>query len=245
MIKDLQHIYEGMNKEPGETITGGLVFGRHKLIKDPDIPIEVFDYDDYYYENKFSGATKKNLKKLQNLHELPVKFSKVYKADLSQGGGRFSLYIFGEMGEEPFVWARIEPKSFGAGSTKIYFKNDLSGGTKYLSLLTSRPTLTPQEDGTYRINDMRGVISYTTEYVEDRIGPELVEYIPKGKYHRLVKPARITYVQYEQGPTVNTCEFTEYGRDRFTIHTYPTYHLVGLYFFQQVVTGRSQTIRHF
>jgi hypothetical protein len=215
-----------MNKEPGNNITGGLKFSKYNLIKDPDIPIEVFDYDDYYYENRFSGATKKNLKKLQDLHKSPVKFTKVYKADLSQGGNRFSLYIFGEMGDEPFVWARIEPKSLGAGSTKIYFTNDVISGTKYIGLLTTRPTLTPQEDGTYRINDMKGVVSYTTEYVEDRIGPELVEYLPKGKYHRLIKPARITYVHYDQDPlpTVNTCEFTEYGRDRFTLHTYPYYH---------------------
>jgi hypothetical protein len=223
MSKDLQHIYESMNKEPGETITGGLMFGKHKFIKDPDIPIEVFDYEDY--KDRLSGATKKNLKKLQDLHKSPVKFTKVYKADLSQEGGRFSFYIFGELGDEPFVWARVEPKSFGAGSTKIYFKTDVIGGTKYLTRLERRPTLTPQEDGTYRINDMLSVISYTTEYVEDRLGPELVDYIPKGQYHRMIKPARIHYGDDGIGKNVSKivtgCEFIENNRERFALRSIP------------------------
>ena len=220
---NLRKIYEGTAGDE-KTYVGNLTIGKYKLVKDKEI--KEYDYESNKNNKKIiSSITKNNIEKLKEAFKSDITVDKIYRAVITTTRSVYSTYISGTLKGEPFIWARIETNSVGAGQTKLYFEDGFTNAIKFLGYAFSPTTLEKTSEGTYRIHTrVDRIITYSTEYKEEQIGPKrfgIVNYGPVGDYHRISLPARLSYA-----PTSYNARFYENGWLRFTIYGYPGTNMV-------------------
>lgn len=219
---NLRKIYEGTAGDE-KTYVGNLTIGKYKLVKGEEI--KEYDYESNKNNKKIiSSATKNNIEKLREAFKSDITVDKIYRAAIATKRLVYSTYISGTLKGEPFIWARIETNSAASGTTKIYFEDGFANAVKFLSYVFTPTTLEKTSEGTYRIhNRVDRVITYSTEYKEEQIGPKrlgVVDYKPEGDYHRISLPAILSYA-----PTSYSAQFYENGWIRFTIYSYSETHM--------------------
>ncbi len=219
----LRKIYENTTGG-GKTYVGNLTIGKYTLVKDKEI--QEYDYESNKNNNKvISSTTKNNIEKLKEAFKSDITVDKIYRAIIATTRSVYSTYISGTLKGEPFIWARIETNSAASGSTKLYFEDGFTNAVKFLGYTFSPTTIEKTSEGTYRIhNQVDRVITYSTEYKEEQIGPKrfnIVNYKPEGDYHRISLPAILSYA-----PTSYNAQFYENGWIRFTIYSYSGTHMV-------------------
>jgi hypothetical protein len=219
---NLRKIYEGTAGDE-KTYVGNLTIGKYKLVKDKEI--KECDYESNKNNKKIiSSATKNNIEKLKEAFKSDITIDKIYRAVIATTRSVYSTYISGTLKGESFIWARIETNSAGAGQTKLYFEDGFTNAVKFISYVFTPTTLEKTSEGTYRIhNRVERIITYSTEYEEEQIGPkrfDIVNYGPSGDYHRISLPARLSYA-----PTSYNAQFYENGWIRFTIYSYLGMHM--------------------
>ena len=110
-----------------------LKIGKYTLYK--NLSTYHLPYSDENAKKLISTATRNNLKVM--LDSGHVKYNDIYIIDKS-GQGRLSTYITGIYKTRPFVYARIETTSPGAGRSKIYFEHTWLDATQFAVLISSR-----------------------------------------------------------------------------------------------------------
>jgi len=164
-----------------------LIFGKFKLVKNTHI--DEYDYDEYKDDKKIiSGATRKNLELVER--KAGAVFTKIYRADKSNGRGVYSTYILGtlhnysdkRLNNRPFIWAREETTSAMSGTTKLVFEDEKLSGTKFLASLAK--TITKEGDLYKIINERERTVRYSKDIEGQRLhrddGPALIAYDSKG-----------------------------------------------------------------